>query len=61
MKWLAQNWLWLVVVVLFVVMHLGHGGHGGHAGRRRPRRREEESRDVSSRAERPFGRTGHPH
>jgi hypothetical protein len=33
MKWLLENWFWIVVVVAFVAMHLvGHGGHGGHAG-----------------------------
>ena len=36
MTWLAQNWIWVLFGVAFVVMHLfghgGHGGHGGHAG-----------------------------
>ena len=33
MEWLAQNWLWVLIGILFVVMHLfGHGGHGGHGG-----------------------------
>ncbi len=32
MDWLAENWFWVLLIVLFVVMHLfGHGGmHGGH-------------------------------
>lgn len=35
MEWLQQNGFWIVVLVLFVLMHLGHGrGHGGHAGHR---------------------------
>ena len=30
MEWLAQNWVWVVVFVVFIGMHLfGHGGHGG--------------------------------
>lgn len=30
MEWLAQNWVWVVIFVLFIGMHLfGHGGHGG--------------------------------
>ncbi|NOZ53808.1 MAG: DUF2933 domain-containing protein [Gammaproteobacteria bacterium] len=30
MEWLAQNWLWVLIGVVFVGMHLfGHGGHGG--------------------------------
>jgi hypothetical protein len=33
MDWLAQNWVWVVILVLFIGMHLfGHGGHGGHSG-----------------------------
>lgn len=32
MDWLAENWFWVLVLVLFVGMHMfGHGGmHGGH-------------------------------
>ncbi len=35
MDWLRENWFWLTVLVLFVVMHAGHGhggpgSHGGH-------------------------------
>ena len=30
MDWLAQNWVWVVISVLFIGMHLfGHGSHGG--------------------------------
>ncbi len=34
MEWLAANWVWLLVVLGFIAMHLthGHGGHGGHGG-----------------------------
>lgn len=33
MDWLAQNWLWVLVFVIFIGLHLfGHGGHGGHGG-----------------------------
>lgn len=33
MDWLAQNWIWVVIFVLFIGMHLfGHGGHGGRGG-----------------------------
>lgn len=36
MEWLSENWVFLVVVVGMVAMHLfGHGGHGGHGGGRR--------------------------
>lgn len=33
MDWIVQNWVWIVVFVVFIGMHLfGHGGHGGHNG-----------------------------
>ena len=40
MYWLRENWFWLVMTVLFVLMHtVGHGahGHGGHRARARDR------------------------
>lgn len=34
MDWLSQNWVWVLIAVAFVAMHMfGHGGHGGHGGR----------------------------
>lgn len=36
MDWLSQNWVWVVVFGVFIVLHLfghsGHGGRGGHGG-----------------------------
>ena len=33
MEWLAENWFWVGIGILFVAMHMfGHGGHGGHGG-----------------------------
>lgn len=33
MQWLSENWLFLLIAVGMVAMHLfGHGGHGGHGG-----------------------------
>ncbi|MBQ0745631.1 MAG: DUF2933 domain-containing protein [Marinobacter sp.] len=33
MEWLAENWIWLLVGIAFIGLHLfGHGGHGGHGG-----------------------------
>lgn len=32
MEGLQANWVWLLVILLFVGMHMGHG-HGGHGGR----------------------------
>lgn len=29
MRWLASNWLFILLVVGMAGMHLGHGGHGG--------------------------------
>ena len=34
MEWLAENWFWVLIGVVFIVIHLfGHRGHG-HGGRR---------------------------
>ncbi|MFV2054820.1 MAG: DUF2933 domain-containing protein [Thiohalomonadales bacterium] len=31
MEWLAENWIWVVIGVAFIAMHIfGHGRHGGH-------------------------------
>lgn len=33
MEWLQQNWVWVLVFVVFIGMHLfRHGGHGGRGG-----------------------------
>jgi len=33
MQWLSENWVFLLILIAMVTMHLfGHGGHGG--GRR---------------------------
>ncbi|MCU0896754.1 MAG: hypothetical protein MUC55_04565 [Burkholderiales bacterium] len=46
MEWLSQNWIWIVVAVVFFAAHFfGHGGHGGH--------RQGGDRDA--------GRSGHQH
>ena len=35
MQWLAEDWVFMLIAIAFVAMHLfGHAGHGGH-GRRR--------------------------
>lgn len=52
MDWLAQNWIWILVALLFVSMHFGHGGHGGGCGgshgRHRPRRDGNRDADAAS-------------
>ena len=36
MQWLSENWIFILIAVAMVAMHLfGHGGHGGHGGERR--------------------------
>ena len=33
MDWLLENWVWVLIGIAFVALHLfghGHGGHGGH-------------------------------
>ena len=37
MQWLSENWVFLLIAIAFIAMHLfGHGGHGGHGGPREP-------------------------
>jgi len=39
MNWLHSNWIWLVIVVSFVAMHLfSHGGHYTTTARSRSKR-----------------------
>ncbi|ODT06289.1 MAG: DUF2933 domain-containing protein [Kaistia sp. SCN 65-12] len=50
MEWLSENWVWVLIGIAFVAMHMfGHGGHGGHGGGghsgRRSSRRPAERRD----------------
>ena len=46
MEWLSENWVFLLIVVGMVAMHLfGHGGHGGHGGQRR----DDEGKDTGHR------------
>jgi len=53
MQWLAENWVWIVVFIVFVGMHMfGHGGHGGH-GRGGGRGGEPGRRRDEGEAERP--------
>jgi hypothetical protein len=31
MDWVSANWVWILIAIAFVAMHMfGHGGHGGH-------------------------------
>jgi hypothetical protein len=31
MEWLSQNWVWVLLGIGFIAMHMfGHGGHAGH-------------------------------
>jgi hypothetical protein len=53
MEWLSENWVFLLVVVGMVLMHLfGHSGHGGHAGHGRRDEDDREGRrdDAASRS-----------
>ena len=56
MEWLAENWIFLVVAMAFVAMHVfGHGGHGGH------RHSDEEERDAGKSSAQGTARRGHRH
>jgi hypothetical protein len=46
MEWLSENWVFVVIAVAMVAMHLfGHGGHDGHGGQRR----DDEGKDTGHR------------
>ena len=31
MRWLTENWFWVLIFVAFIAMHVsGHGCHSGH-------------------------------
>jgi hypothetical protein len=33
MEWLSENWVWVLIGIAFIAMHMfGHGGHGEHRG-----------------------------
>ena len=53
MEWVSENWVWILIAVAFVAMHMfGHGGHGGHGGYGdRDRDDERTSRGPSERRE----------
>lgn len=40
MEWLVENWVWVLIGVAFVAMHMfghgGHGAHGSHGGNDKP-------------------------
>lgn len=59
MDWLSENWVWVVVGVAFVAMHIfGHGGHGGHGGHRKSEDGERKPRKDDEPA---APRGGHQH
>lgn len=48
MHWLSQNWIWVLVFVAFIGMHMfGHGGHGGSGGGHDHGRRKDKPSDDS--------------
>lgn len=58
MDWLSENWVFLLVVIAMMAMHLfGHGGHGGHGGGRH-RDPDDERKDQPDEA---GSRPGHRH
>jgi len=59
MEWLAENWLWVLIGIVFIVMHMfGHGGHGGHDG---PGRLDDNEGENKKRNSQTHNDSGHPH
>jgi len=56
MEWLSENWVWVLIGIAFLAMHMfghgdhgGHGGHGGgHRGSRKTGREPAEGRDEDA-------------
>lgn len=62
MAWLTANWLWILIFIAFISMHLvGHGGHGSQGGGARPRNPDEADRDAPRGRDVPPGSRGHQH
>jgi hypothetical protein len=62
MEWLLENWIWVIVAVLFFAMHFfGHGGHRGHHEGRRQRQEEDESAGCGRGRSRSTDDSGHAH
>ena len=62
MEWFSENWIWVIVAVLFFAMHLfGHGGHGGHHGGRRQRPDEDQAAERGRGRSRSSDDSGHAH
>jgi Protein of unknown function (DUF2933) len=64
MDWLAENWFWVLIGVVFIVMHLfGHGGHGGHGGHSRHKEHgkkdDHEDEDKKRKSQTPDSGHGH--
>lgn len=42
MDWLRENWVSILIFIVFIAMHLfGHGMHGGHPPQGRKKEEEE--------------------
>lgn len=55
-EWLSQNWVWVLIAVGFVAMHLfGHGGHGGHGGQGGSGRRSTDKETGDAGTDKPAG------
>ena len=59
MEWLSENWVFALIAVAMVAMHLfGHGGHGGHRGHGRS---EDGERNAAKDRGQDVPRGGHRH
>jgi hypothetical protein len=59
MEWLAQNWVFALLVAAVILLHLfGHGGHGAHGGHSASRRRGDDAGRANDLAPRGPGADG---
>lgn len=61
MDWLAENWFWVLIGVVFIGMHMfGHGGHGGHGMHGGHGKQDDyEDEDQQRNSQTPDSRHGH--
>lgn len=56
MEWVSENWVWILIAIAFVAMHMfGHGRHGGHRGHDRDEERADRGRPPTREERRPAG------
>lgn len=52
MNWFLENWVFVLIAIAFIALHLfGHGGHSGHGNGAQGSRRGEQTDRAGRRAQ----------